>query len=83
MEHFQFEERILSQIGCPDAPAHMQAHQHLLDRANILLAQFQRDGADIAALLHFMIYELTAQHIMIDDRCFGKIDAAAPEIPAP
>ncbi len=83
VEHFQFEEYILNQIGCPDAPSHIQAHQHLLDRANVLLAQYQRNGADLAALLHFMIYELTAQHIMIDDRCFGKIDAAAPEIPAP
>lgn len=83
VEHFQFEEYILNQIGYPDAPSHIQAHQHLLDRANVLLAQYQRNGADLAALLRFMIYELTAQHIMIDDRCFGKIDAAAPEIPAP
>ena len=73
IEHFQFEEYILNQIGYPDAPSHVQAHHRLLDRANILLAQFQRDGADLAALLRFMIYELTAQHIMIDDRCFGKI----------
>ena len=83
VEHFQFEEHILNQIEYPDAPAHIQAHQRLLDRANILLAQFQRDGADLAALLHFMIYELTAQHIMIDDRCFGKIDTAAHGAPAP
>lgn len=83
VEHFQFEEHILNQIEYPDAPSHLQAHQRLLDRANILLAQFQRDGAGLAALLRFMIYELTAQHIMIDDRCFGKIDAAAPGTPAP
>ena len=83
VEHFQFEEYILNQIGYPDAPSHTQAHQHLLGRANVLLTQYQRNGADLAALLRFMIYELTAQHIMIDDRCFGKIDAAAPEIPAP
>ena len=82
VEHFEFEEHILTQIRYSDAPSHMQAHQRLLDRANILLAQFQRDGAGLAALLRFMIYELTAQHIMIDDRCFGKIDAATPEIPA-
>lgn len=82
VEHFLFEEHILTQIGYPDAPSHQQAHQRLLDRANILLAQFQRDGAGLASLLRFMIYELTAQHIMIDDRCFGKIDAAKPEIPA-
>ena len=83
VEHFQFEEHILNQIGYPDAPSHVQAHHRLLDRANILLAQFQRDGADLAALLRFMIYELTAQHIMIDDRCFGKLDAAASGAPTP
>ena len=83
VEHFQFEEHILNQIEYQDAPSHLQAHQRLLDRANILLAQFQRDGADLATLLRFMIYELTAQHIMIDDRCFGKIDAAAPPASSP
>lgn len=79
IEHFQFEEHILEQIGYPDAPSHIQAHQRLLDRANILLAQFLRNGTDLAALLHFMVYELTAQHIMIDDRCFGKISTPLPE----
>lgn len=83
VEHFQFEEHILTQIGYPDAPSHLQAHERLLDRANVLLTQFQRDGAGLSALLRFVIYELTAQHIMIDDKCFGKIEAAAPETPAP
>ena len=71
--HFQYEEQILKQIAHPDAFAHAQSHQRLLDKTNILLSKFQRGGAELAALLHFMIYELTAQHIMIDDRCFGKI----------
>ena len=77
--HFQFEERILEQIAHPEASAHAQSHQRLLDKTNILLATFQRGGTELAALLHFMIYELTAQHIMIDDRCFGKISISAPE----
>ena len=71
--HFQYEEQILKQIAHPDALAHAKSHQRLLDKTNILLSKFQRGGAELAALLHFMIYELTAQHIMIDDRCFGKI----------
>lgn len=83
IEHFQFEEHILEQIGYPEAPSHIQAHQRLLDRANILLAQFLRNGTDLAALLHFMIYELTAQHIMIDDRCFGKISTPLSETGIP
>ena len=71
--HFKYEENILEQAGHPEFALHAQAHQRLLDKTNILLARFQRGGTELSALLHFMIYELTAQHIMIDDRCFGKI----------
>ena len=52
---------------------HALSHRRLLDKTNILLDKLQRGGADLATLLHFMIYELTAQHIIIDDKCFGKI----------
>ena len=73
LAHFRFEERILEQIAHPDAAAHALAHQRLLDRASNLLSKLQQGDAELGSLLHFMIYELTAQHIMIDDRCFGKI----------
>ena len=71
--HFAYEEQILEQLAHPDTSVHALSHRRLLDKTNILLDKLQRGGADLAALLHFMIYELTAQHIMIDDRCFGKI----------
>ena len=77
--HFKYEERILENIGHPDASAHAQSHQRLLEKTNILFSKFQRGGAELTDLLHFMIYELTAQHIMIDDRCFGKINIPEPE----
>lgn len=75
--HFQFEERILEQTKHKELAHHARAHQRLLDRANTLLTQFQRDELDLTALLNFMIYELTAQHIMIDDRSFGKIPSVS------
>lgn len=71
--HFKYEEIILEEISHPDASMHALSHRRLLDKTNILLDKLQRGGADLGALLNFMIYELTAQHIMIDDRCFGKI----------
>lgn len=79
VEHFQYEERVLNEVGHPEAALHAQAHQRLLDKTNILLAKLQRGGTELADLLHFMIYELTAQHIMVDDRTFGKISGSAPQ----
>ena len=78
VEHFQFEEQILKQIKHKELAHHAKAHQCLLDRASTLLTQFQQDELDLTALLNFMIYELTAQHIMIDDRSFGKIPTVNP-----
>ena len=71
--HFAHEEQILEQLAHPDTSVHLLSHRRLLDKTNILLDKLQRGSADLGALLHFMIYELTAQHIMIDDRCFSKI----------
>ena len=77
--HFAYEERILEQLAHPDTSVHTLSHRRLLDKTNILLDKLQRGGADLGALLHFMIYELTAQHIMIDDRCFSKITILEPQ----
>ena len=71
--HFAHEEQILEQLAHPDTSVHLLSHRRLLDKTNILLDKLQRGSADLGALLHFMIYELTAQHIMIDDSCFSKI----------
>lgn len=79
--HFAYEEQILEQLAHPDASVHALSHRRLLDKTNILLDKLQRGGADLGALLHFMIYELTAQHIMIDDRCFGKITNSESQPP--
>ena len=77
--HFAYEEQILEQLAHPDTSVHALSHRRLLDKTNILLDKLQRGGADLAALLHFMIYELTAQHTIIDDRSFGKIAISEAE----
>jgi diguanylate cyclase (GGDEF) domain/hemerythrin-like metal-binding domain len=80
--HFRYEERILKQVAHQGLSPHTHSHQRLLEKTNNLLDRLQSGSAEIGTLLHFMIYELTAQHIMIDDRYFGKISTIEPE-PAP
>jgi hemerythrin-like metal-binding protein len=79
VKHFQYEEQILFQTAHSEAKHHAEAHRQLLQRASQLINQYEDERVNLAALLHFMIYELTAQHIMIDDKRFGAIgDSPAP-----
>lgn len=71
--HFQDEERVLREHGYARLDEHAKAHQHLLDRAHKLLGLYERGEVDLPALFHFMIYELTAQHMMIDDQRFFRV----------
>ena len=72
-EHFDNEEKILFEKGYKDLSAHADSHRYLTERANRLLGMFEADKVDLAALFHFIAYELTAQHILLEDQQFRNV----------
>jgi len=70
-QHMQDEEAILTRSDFPGSAAHAARHQQLLARAELLSARYARNQLDTAELLHFVVFEFTAQHLLIEDRKFA------------
>lgn len=66
--HFHDEEAIFQQAAYADSEHHLSLHAHLIQRARTLASRFEKDQVGAADLLHFLTYEMVAQHILIDDR---------------
>ncbi len=66
--HFHDEEAIFQQAAYADSEHHLSLHAHLIQRARTLTSRFEKDQVGAADLLHFLTYEMVAQHILIDDR---------------
>jgi diguanylate cyclase (GGDEF)-like protein/hemerythrin-like metal-binding protein len=65
--HFQTEEAVLAAITSTELEPHIGQHQQLMERAHDLLDQHVAGKLAFADLLHFVVYELTAQHLLRDD----------------
>ncbi|WP_228215309.1 diguanylate cyclase [Aromatoleum toluclasticum] len=68
--HFRDEERLLQRIGYPDLAAHIRMHDALTVRADTLIADFRRGGADFGALFTFLAHDMVARHIVSQDRAY-------------
>jgi len=66
--HMEAEEALLAANACPGLADHSKLHQHLIARSLQLLESYEHKQLDIGALLHFVVYELTAQHLILEDR---------------
>lgn len=77
--HFQTEEAVLASVNSPEFKSHAALHQQLMERAHVLLDQHVAGKLAFADLLHFVVYELTAQHLIRDDvKLHASLQAAAP-----
>lgn len=68
--HFSDEEAILTSAGYPATANHAMLHKHLLASAEELFQRIKSEPAAITELLHFLIYELIASHMLKQDREF-------------
>ena len=48
--------------------AHGLIHAQLVARSHRLLDRFEHDQVNAGELLHFLAYEVVAQHILLEDR---------------
>jgi diguanylate cyclase (GGDEF)-like protein/hemerythrin-like metal-binding protein len=71
-QHMHDEEAVLTVSGFPGCAEHAARHLQLLERAELLSARYARDQLDTAELLHFVVFEFTAQHLLIEDRKFAS-----------
>lgn len=75
--HMRSEEEILKRSRFPGCAAHCELHRQLIDRALLLMDRYTHDQLPIGELLHFVVYEFTAQHLLIEDRKFEPYVRAA------
>lgn len=66
-EHMRDEEALLEKLDYPDREEHAVLHRRLIERARSLLARYAGSEIELAELLHFVIYEFSAQHLLIED----------------
>ncbi len=73
--HFATEESLLSAHTLPEAQAHLGLHKALREKAEYLLGHWHRKQIDIDALLHFIVLEITVQHMLLADSAIAHLIA--------
>jgi diguanylate cyclase (GGDEF)-like protein/hemerythrin-like metal-binding protein len=73
-EHFAHEETILQAHGYADLAEHAQLHRVLLDHARAVhAAAHASDVTTVDGLIHFLVSELVAGHMLGADRAFESL----------
>jgi hemerythrin len=71
-DHFEAEERLLEAAGVEGLPIHAAAHGKLMERAVVLVNHYRNARLPIGDLLQFLMQDLIASHVMVEDlRCFA------------
>jgi hemerythrin len=73
--HFANEEGLMATAGYPNLEAHKQLHQNLLWRAQDMQMRYDLGERFVAMDLNRFIYQWLAEHILENDKAFGKFMA--------
>jgi diguanylate cyclase (GGDEF)-like protein/hemerythrin-like metal-binding protein len=68
--HFDREDIFLAKENEVISSSHREMHSHLVHRFYFLIESFKKDAISLDAISQFVVYELCAQHILINDRKF-------------
>ena len=66
--HFKHEISTLMRMQYPDVVGHDLLHKQLLHKAEELQARYLDGELDALVLIHFIVYEIVDQHIMVEDK---------------
>jgi len=66
--HFRDEEEILLAAQYPALAAHAEMHAALLAKASGIARRFESDEAAVGELFSFLVYEVIAQHLLLEDK---------------
>lgn len=72
-QHFADEGTVLKTIAYPEAKHHGALHHQLVERAEKLAERFAKEQFGEGELLHFLAYEVIAQHMLIEDRKYFNL----------
>ena len=79
--HFGDEEALLVATGYPQAAEHRRLHRKLAERARDLAARHHRGEAATADVFSFLAHEVTARHMLREDRkFFDHLRTRAPDL---
>lgn len=67
-QHFKDEESIIQRSDFAEYQHHQLLHRHLINEAKELFQRYQDDELRESELVHFFMYEVVSQHILIEDR---------------
>jgi diguanylate cyclase (GGDEF)-like protein/hemerythrin-like metal-binding protein len=73
--HFATEDILLAAHTDPEAQAHLSLHKALREKAEHLLGHWHRKQIEIDALLHFIVLEITVQHMLLADNAIAHLIA--------
>jgi len=69
-QHFHDEETVLAQIGFPNLEHHASCHKRLSELTLQRVAAFRRGELGTSELFGFLVHELIAKHMLIEDQEF-------------
>jgi hemerythrin-like metal-binding protein len=72
VEHFAFEERLFSQHGYQDLPAHRAAHDKLIERVSAFVEEWKSGRATMGSELFLFLRSWLNGHIRGSDREAGR-----------
>jgi len=66
--HFKDEEEIFLKTKYPEAESHIISHENLIKKAESLRNKKYPIGLNLGEVVSFIIYEVIAQHLAIEDK---------------
>jgi diguanylate cyclase (GGDEF)-like protein/hemerythrin-like metal-binding protein len=68
--HFSDEERILKEVGYPEATTHARIHRSLVEEVMALKTRFDAGSLEATAFFDFLVGKVVMEHLQTSDRRF-------------
>ena len=68
--HFDFEERILEQIGYPKVEEHRRINREMLRKAATLNESYQRGEVKLSSFVSFLVDDVVVGHMLQEDQLY-------------
>lgn len=70
VSHFEFEERLLEQIGYPNVEQHRRIHLELLAKAATLRESYQEGKIKLPSFVSFLVDDVVIAHMLQEDQLY-------------
>lgn len=70
--HFSDEIQILREVHYPDVDEHEKIHHDIVEKALMLVKQYENDELKLGDLFSFLAYDVVAMHMLQEDQKFSS-----------